>query len=261
MPTSSSLRFGCLALAIFVLAPMASRAGLPYSTQVAVLRWQKDLEKADAFLRTGEWQKGEKAADGVVAAIVAHPTLPAKETAALLASALRLRGLGRIGQGQRDAGVWDLEMVWNLDPGGPGLDLSPYRLESESLVSELACYRARLEELWHLPAVAGAPPCRKIPTEGGRVVEEPMQVGGEVSRPQKIAGRMLAFFPAHLVGSVKAELLIDEKGCARHPVILEGFRPLMVYTTLESMRDWKFRPAQLAGKPVPVYYRLTTTYR
>jgi hypothetical protein len=30
--------------------------------------------------------------------------------------------------------------------------------------------------------------------------------------------------------------------------------------TMESLRTWRFKPAQFEGKPVPVYYTLTINY-
>jgi hypothetical protein len=59
---------------------------------------------------------------------------------------------------------------------------------------------------------------------------------------------------------VVTDAIIDETGKVRHPVVTEGFEPLMVYATLHTLRDWRFRPARLAGKPVAVYYTLTTRF-
>lgn len=53
------------------------------------------------------------------------------------------------------------------------------------------------------------------------------------------------------------ELVIDEKGVPRDVRILKSSHPCIDQATVEAVRQWRFRPATLRGKPVPVVYNVT----
>ena len=51
------------------------------------------------------------------------------------------------------------------------------------------------------------------------------------------------------------EAIIGEDGVPRHPLVLTRYAvPAMKYVVLDSLREWRFEPARLDGKPVTVYY-------
>jgi TonB family protein len=57
------------------------------------------------------------------------------------------------------------------------------------------------------------------------------------------------------------ETLIGEDGVPHHVRILEAEGgPAMKYEALEALREWRFEPGKLEGKPVKVYYVLTINF-
>jgi hypothetical protein len=57
------------------------------------------------------------------------------------------------------------------------------------------------------------------------------------------------------------ELVIDVDGMVRQPRIISSPAPTVSYSALEAIRQWRFRPGMMEGKPVPVIFRLTLNYR
>jgi protein TonB len=65
-----------------------------------------------------------------------------------------------------------------------------------------------------------------------------------------------------VAGKIVVETILGEDGVPRHPLVLtqgEGV-PAMKYVALHSLREWRFEPARLEGKPVKVYYVLTVNF-
>lgn len=88
--------------------------------------------------------------------------------------------------------------------------------------------------------------------------------GKEVSRPEKIFGKPPGVPPGlrgkrHGVSVVSA--VVDEEGCVRDLQVCEGDFEAFNQATLEAISRWVFEPATLEGKPVAVYYTLTTTFQ
>lgn len=93
--------------------------------------------------------------------------------------------------------------------------------------------------------------------------QEPLRVGGKVTRPELIHKVPLDFgalnsAKVRMAGVFIAEAVIDAKGNVSRVRILKGFGPKFDPAALASLRQWKFKPATLDGKPVAVYYTLTT---
>lgn len=95
---------------------------------------------------------------------------------------------------------------------------------------------------------------------------EAMAVGGDVLAPVKLSGQDPQY-PPSLRGSGVREFIIlqvfvDKKGRPGRPdVVKGGARPVLLLNTLEAMKDWRFKPARLHGKPVEVSYTLTVNFR
>lgn len=62
-------------------------------------------------------------------------------------------------------------------------------------------------------------------------------------------------------GHVVVEAIIDRYGCIRHTKVIESLTPGLDRNAAAAIRTWVFRPAELAGEPVQVYYRLHTNFR
>ncbi len=129
------------------------------------------------------------------------------------------------------------------------LDLSPYGPAGEAL----AAWRSE-------PFTA---PWQPSP---GRPPAEPPR--GEAIKPEKIAARPPYYPPAakkeRLNGKVILEAIIDTEGRVRHPSILApaeaGDQVTFAASAVDTVCDWRFKPATLDGRPVKVYYTLTVGF-
>jgi len=85
-------------------------------------------------------------------------------------------------------------------------------------------------------------------------------------QPPKILRQVRPSFPEglglmHITGKVVAETIIGEDGVPHHVRVLQAEGgPAMKYEALEALRQWRFEPAKLEGRPVKVYYVLTVAF-
>jgi TonB family protein len=101
--------------------------------------------------------------------------------------------------------------------------------------------------------------------ETSPAAEQPRQIGGAVTRPEKISGS-LPVYPeaarkARMMGIVIVEAIIDENGNVTHTRVLKSLPLGLDQAALDAIRTWKFKPAALEGKPVKVYYTLTVNFQ
>jgi TonB family protein len=92
----------------------------------------------------------------------------------------------------------------------------------------------------------------------------PYRVGENVTRPEKTSGSPPEYTDeareAKVQGVVILETVIDEKGNVTDVRVLKGLPSGLDEAALEAVRTWKFNPAKMDGKPVPVYYTLTVNF-
>ena len=92
----------------------------------------------------------------------------------------------------------------------------------------------------------------------------PYRVEGDVTRPEKISGKPPEYTvearEAGVTGVVIMDALIDEQGHVRDVKVLQGLPMGLDEAAVKAVESWKFKPATLAGRPVPVYYTLTVNY-
>jgi TonB family protein len=56
------------------------------------------------------------------------------------------------------------------------------------------------------------------------------------------------------------EVVIDVDGMVRQPRIVSSPAPSVSYSALEALKQWRFKPGTMAGKPVPVLFHLTFNF-
>jgi TonB family protein len=101
------------------------------------------------------------------------------------------------------------------------------------------------------------------PKEGLRIFEQRAQapVAREVSPPEKLFGRPPEYARGvSKTGTVVVESIIDEEGCIQNLRVCKSVHPKLDLATLDAVRRWVFKPAELDGKPVKVYYTLTVKF-
>jgi protein TonB len=94
--------------------------------------------------------------------------------------------------------------------------------------------------------------------------EAPLPVGGDV-RPAKLISSVSPAYPAlakteHVVGDVRIDALIDATGKVTTMKVLSG-PALLQRAAMDALRQWKYQPATLDGKPVPMHLTVTLQFR
>lgn len=82
---------------------------------------------------------------------------------------------------------------------------------------------------------------------GGKVIPPKLIDSGKPRYPPEVLTRRR---PA---GMILLETVVDEHGRVKDPVVLKGLEPDLRPYVLESLRKWRYEPARLRGKPVPVF--------
>jgi len=93
-------------------------------------------------------------------------------------------------------------------------------------------------------------------------VETP--VGGDV-KPAKMISSVPPVYPSlarsqHISGDVNVDALIDVNGRVTSMKVISG-PALLHQAAMEALRQWKYRPATLDGKPVPMHLTITLRFR
>ncbi len=95
--------------------------------------------------------------------------------------------------------------------------------------------------------------------------EGPIQVGGDVAAPVKINAPQPQYTEiarkARLQGVVIVQAIIDKQGTVTNVKVLKGLGMGLDTAAVDAIKQWKFKPATLNGKPVAVYYNLTVNFR
>lgn len=92
----------------------------------------------------------------------------------------------------------------------------------------------------------------------------PTPAGGTVTRPEKKGGAMPAYTErarvARINGIVVTELVLGDDGIIHQLRVLKSLPLGLELRTVSTLCEWRFKPATLNGKPVPVDYTLTTGF-
>jgi protein TonB len=123
-----------------------------------------------------------------------------------------------------------------------------------------------------LPSVSQAVPRPPAPAPAPQpvttaVAERPAaatQPDVDVKPVQLIAGGKPAVFPtaarnAHVQGTVVVEVTVSPDGKVKGTKIISG-HPLLQEAAVDAVRSWRFRPAQINGKPVEGPLRLDINF-
>jgi TonB family protein len=93
---------------------------------------------------------------------------------------------------------------------------------------------------------------------------KPVVQGGQVVEPRLIA-RVNPFYPPmavsnHIEGDVEIEAMIDQSGKVTSTKVISG-PTLLRGAAMNAVRQWKYSPATLDGKPITMQYKVTVRFR
>jgi TonB family protein len=94
--------------------------------------------------------------------------------------------------------------------------------------------------------------------------EATVQVGGEV-KPARMISSVPPVYPAlaknqHVAGDVRVDALIDSTGRVTTMKVVAG-PSLLQQAAMDALRQWKYQPATLDGKPVAMHLTVTIQFR
>jgi TonB family protein len=94
--------------------------------------------------------------------------------------------------------------------------------------------------------------------------ESPLPVGGDV-KPAKLTSSVSPIYPTlarsqHVSGDVKIDALIDANGRVTSMKVIAG-PTLLHQSAMDALRQWKYQPATLDGRPVPMHLTVTLQFR
>lgn len=93
----------------------------------------------------------------------------------------------------------------------------------------------------------------------------PIQVGGDVRPPEKISAPQPQYSEiarkARIQGVVIVQAIIDKQGNVTNVKVLKGLPMGLEEAAVDAIKQWKFKPAMLNGRPVTVYYNLTVNFK
>jgi protein TonB len=92
----------------------------------------------------------------------------------------------------------------------------------------------------------------------------PVPIGGDV-KPAKLIKSVQPIYPAmaksqHVSGNVQIDALIDAEGNVSAMKVLSG-PALLRESALASLKQWKYQPAELDGKPTSMHLTVTLQFR
>jgi TonB family protein len=234
MPLKAHLRTTTLLLALTATAPLLAQSFLP-------ARWRADLKQADKQLRAQQWQDAGKKARRVVNEMVDNVGTRI-EAAHSLAVATAVVAIAEAGLGHTDEAEWLWDSALNLDPTIARADVSGYGPAAAELSKRSLRTKAKEEE--------GTLEEHKE-VEAPRIIHQTKPDYPEALRRLGVGG------------DVVVSVIIETDGRPRQPLIVDAHEggPALKYLALDTLRQWRFEPAKLDGKPVRVYYVLTVNFR
>ena len=92
----------------------------------------------------------------------------------------------------------------------------------------------------------------------------PLPIGGDVKQA-KLLSSIPPVYPTlaknqHVSGDVRIDALIDANGRVTTMKVVSG-PTLLHQSAMDSLRQWKYQPALLDGKPAPMHLTVTIQFR
>lgn len=216
-------------------------------------RWKDRSSQIEAQVRSGNFKKAESTANGLLRDLKNKLT-GGPDAGRILAMPLSLRALARVGLKRENDGLWDYQMAAVLWPS-----LTEVRLD------EYGPTGVRLAQIVEEAARVEAALARRTSIVGPNGQDE--YNDQEVTPPMALAKEGVDF-PVSLriamrTGQAVITMFIDEEGRPHAPQIQSGSsqNALFLFAAMDGVRDWRFRPAMLRGKPIACGYSLTVNYR
>jgi TonB family protein len=237
------------------IAALCLLASLPLLAQSTLAdRWLAGLRQVDQLLRGKQWKEAADRGRRVAWDILQSAgTGDGASYSLAVISAFRAIAEAELGN-EADA-AWHWDSALNLDPKIAKTNVAPYGAKAAEL-QRRPLRESEKEMNPEMLRLAGEGAERAV-DPAARKVEKPRI--REMKQPEypEALSRM------GVDGVVVLSSVIGEDGRPSNPLILEtkGVGPAAKYAALDAVRQWRFHPATLEGKPVAVYYVLTVNFK
>ncbi|MGC8915730.1 MAG: energy transducer TonB [Thermoanaerobaculum sp.] len=95
--------------------------------------------------------------------------------------------------------------------------------------------------------------------------EGPIRVGGQIQMPRKIKDVQPVYTEvarrARIEGVVILEIIIDKQGNVKDVKVLRALPMGLTEAAVEAVKQWKYEPSKLNGKPIEIQGTVTVTFR
>lgn len=119
-----------------------------------------------------------------------------------------------------------------------------------------------VEEIPYIPddIIFGVPDAPPSPEPEG-----PVRVGGQIREPRKLVDTRPSYPEvarrARIEGVVILELTVDRQGSVRDVQILRGLPMGLTEAAVDAVRQWRYEPTLLNGRPIEVLIVVTVNFR
>ncbi len=236
--STASLVVGLVLLATFQAAECSAQATverLGKERPEVADRWRQTLEESDRLLAGGEWKRVRKAATRLLTEMSGRIE-SGEAAAAYLATAAAQRAIAQAGLGNERDASWDWEMAVGLNPRFAELALDDY---GEGGV--------RLDRIRETPASWD-------PRPPGATVQPPRR--SRSPHPRYPYAKKVAC----LEDAIVINAIIDRDGLLQQPRPASTDDSVLSFAAMDAMRDWRFEPARLDGRPIAVLYSLKANF-
>lgn len=214
--------------------------------------WDEQLERVTAAIEEGRYGPARSSARALVeemARLLDEASRRGDEAQdrEIFGIALSRLALAEAGLGQEDDAVWHWWVAQSFHPGLADADLARHGAPGSLLERRLAAERAAALGGKQAPVpVNASPPYRDAE-------------GREIRPPRKLEARLdpRISLPKRRGQVVEMQMVIDREGRLVEPKLLAYRSPGAAFWAAESVRRWRFAPAELAGEPFATYYHLT----
>ena len=117
------------------------------------------------------------------------------------------------------------------------------------------------------PSRSVLPDVPRVPEPKPSILPEPtgpIYVTGDVTKPEKILHVKPQYTEiacnARVRGVAILQATIDKQGNVTDVKVLKGLAMGLSEAAVNAVKEWKFKPATLHGRPVAVYYNVTTSF-
>ena len=211
------------------------------STASVVESWKKQLGEIEQALRAKDYVTVEDSCSEL-AQYMMEKIGSGGSSAQMLALISAYRAIAATSQGHSDEGLWYWRTAQILYPGIDRIDLQAFGPIPERL--KAMPFRGSFDDHSLL---------NDLPKDGSAKEPKPRRHPRAVY-PQGMVDRKVE-------GQYRVQFVVDTDGTVKEPALVTAVKdPSLVYTLMDALRKWTFKPALVNGKPVALVVELDMTF-